>query len=88
MSQIRLDDLVGTKVRDASGRPVGRIFEIRAEEQGGDLVIVEYHLGPHALAERLGLSILKLIGLSDTPDRRKVAWTDLDISDPSRPILR
>jgi hypothetical protein len=87
MSRIRLDDLVGTRVRDEEGRVVGRIFEMRAEARGKDLVIVEYHLGAHALLERIGLSALRLVGLRSR-ELRRVAWDQMDISDPGRPVLR
>src|ERR1051325_9797675 len=87
MSRIRLDDLVGTRVRDEEGRVVGRIFEMRAEARGKDLVIVEYHLGAHALLERIGLSALRLVGLRSR-ELRRVAWDQMDVSDPGRPVLR
>lgn len=85
-TRIRLDDLQGRVVRDADGRSVGRIFEIRAEEQGDDLVVVEYHLGSAALLERVGLSIMGLVGVN-AAHVKKVPWDKLDISDPDHPKL-
>ena len=84
--RIRFDDLLGRVVRDADGRSVGRIYEVRAEEQGDDLVVVEYHLGTAALLERVGVSLLRVIGL-DRTHLKKVAWDRLDISDPDHPTL-
>jgi hypothetical protein len=84
---IRLDQLVGRVVRDENGQRVGRIHDMRAEEKNGALVVVEYHLGAHALIERVGLSLTSLIGVANRSPR-KVGWERLDISDPERPILR
>ena len=84
--RIRLDDLVGRKVRDAQGCIVGRLFEMRAEERDGELVVVEYFLGAHALAVRVGLSFLDLVGI-ERPKPRRIPWDRLDISDPDAPRL-
>jgi len=87
MHLLRLDDLVGRKVRDESGRVVGRIYEVRGVERAGVLEIVEYHLGAHALAERVSFSVRRLFGRApDEPTR--VPWDRLDVTDPERPTLR
>ena len=83
MTHVRIDDLVGAKVRDANGRVVGRIFEICAEHQGPDLIVLEYHLGAAALLDRIGISLLKLIGIDAGRAPRKVRWDELDISNSS-----
>jgi hypothetical protein len=85
--RIRLDDVVGRIVRDAGGEAVGRLYDMRAEEQDGALVIVEYHIGSHALWERVGLSLRKLIGIQHMAEPRKVPWDQLDISNPENPVL-
>jgi len=87
MSHVRIDDLLGRVVRDSNGRSVGRIYEIRAEEQGDELVILEYHLGAAAMMERVGLSILRLAGLSHGRDPLKVPWDRMDLSEPRQPRL-
>ena len=87
MTHVRIDDLVGAKVRDANGRVVGRIFEICAEHQGPELVVVEYQLGAAALLDRIGISLLKLIGIDAGRTPRKVRWDELDISNSSAPKL-
>jgi hypothetical protein len=86
MKRIRLDDLLGTKVRDARGRVIGRIFEMRAEGSGHKLFIVEYYLGPAALLTRVGISLLTLVGFT-APEPRKIPWNELDISDTTMPKL-
>ena len=85
-TRIRLDDLVGRVVRDMEGGVVGRIFEIRAEEDGDALVVAEYHLGTAALLERVGITMLKLIGRAHR-EPIKVSWDRMDISDPDNPRL-
>lgn len=43
--EIRLEDLVGKRVRDFEGRVVGRIREIEAEWHGNQCVVTSLHLG-------------------------------------------
>jgi sporulation protein YlmC with PRC-barrel domain len=87
MTRIRVDDLLGRRVRDTQGRVVGRIYEMRVEEQGGDLVILEYHLGTRALLQRASISLLKLVGAGHAREPRKVPWNRMDVSDPFHPRL-
>jgi len=87
MTRVRLDDLLGSTVHDQEGRAIGRIYEMRAEKEGDDVVVVEYHIGARALLERVGLSLLTLVGLRRGRDPIKVRWERLDISDPSRPLF-
>lgn len=87
MKQVRVEDLIGQEVRDASGQSIGRIHDLRAEERNGALVVVEYHVGTGAITERLGLSLRKIAGVHAEPELKKIPWDRLDISDPSRPKL-
>jgi sporulation protein YlmC with PRC-barrel domain len=76
---VSLELLIGKKVVDADGQPVGRLEEVRARWQGGACLVQEYHLGPAALAERLM-----------APHRRRplrVPWEQMDLSDPDHPRL-
>jgi sporulation protein YlmC with PRC-barrel domain len=85
--KVHLERLLGRQVRDTEGARVGRILSVRAERQGQECLIREYHLGAAALMARLGLSALRLAGWP----RRKplvVPWDLLDLSDPDRPLLR
>jgi hypothetical protein len=88
MSRVLAEDLIGQVVHDAEGRPIGRIYEMRAEERNGAIVVVEYHLGTGAMLERLGLSLLQIAGGPGIPEPRIIPWDRLDLSDPSRPTLR
>ena len=78
--QVRVQELIGRAVRDGEGKVVGRIQEIKAHWRGGDCYVDEFELGGTALLERLG------IGGNREP--RKIAWQELDLSDPEKPRLK
>ncbi len=84
VTEVRLEDLVGRKVRARNGRTVGRIEEVCAEARGDEYEVTEYHLGPGALLERLAL-VERLLGRA--PQTIIVRWDQLDISDPLHPYL-
>ena len=85
--KVHLELLLGKLVRDTEGAKVGRILSVRAERQGEECLVREYHLGAAALMARLGLSALRLAGW---PRKKPLAipWDLLDLSDPGRPLLR
>jgi sporulation protein YlmC with PRC-barrel domain len=85
LREVHVEKLLGRRVRDASGRVVGRIEEIHTDDKG---VVSEFLLGPAALWERLGQSTLelpfvRLLGLQRSDHR--VPWNELDLSDPDHP---
>ncbi len=88
IKNVHVELLAGRRVRDTSGRPVGRIQSIRARRRGSDYFVEEYHLGPAAFLEGLGISTAKLIGLPIARDPVKIPWDQLDLSDPEHPRLR
>jgi sporulation protein YlmC with PRC-barrel domain len=88
---INLELLLSRQVFAVNGRAVGRIEEIRAEADGDDLVVMEYHLGAPAVLERLsashiGAAILDVFSLRKQKGYR-VPWDKLDLSDPQHPRL-
>lgn len=88
--QIRAEDLMGRLVRDSEGERVGRIMEMRAEWNGHDCVVLEFHLGVHAAFERLGggpfwSSLIGLCGGGRAP--RVVPWQLMDLRDVRHPRL-
>jgi sporulation protein YlmC with PRC-barrel domain len=90
--EIHLELLLSKPVIDSTGRPVGRIEEVRAAQQGDEWVIQEYLLGPAALLERLsawtlGLVILRVLGAHKLPGSYRVPWDRLDLSNVDRPRL-
>jgi hypothetical protein len=81
---VRVEDLIGQRVRERSGRVVGRIEEIRAEQRGDRYEVTEYHLGTGAMLERLAI-VGHLFRLrSDTIVAR---WDQIDIQRPDAPVL-
>ncbi len=84
VTEVRLEDLVGRKVRARNGRTVGRIEEVCAEARGDEYEVTEYHLGPGALLERLAL-VERLLGRA--PQTIIVRWDPPDISVPLHPYL-
>ena len=88
MSEIRLEDLLGRRVKDRDGQVIGRIEEVHVEQSvdgpAGDYEITEYLLGPGALLERLSL-LNRLLGRA--PKTLVVRWDQLDITNPSEPRL-
>jgi hypothetical protein len=80
---VRLEDLVGRKVRTAAGDVIGRIEEVRAERRGDDHEIVDYLIGPGALRQRFAL-FGRLFGRWRTIIAR---WDQLDIHRPETPTL-
>jgi len=88
--EVRLELLLGRKVWDAAGECVGRIEEVRAELDGADYVVREYHVGSLAGWERLfggrlARSVLRTVSRGRVWRGYRVAWSDLDLTDPARP---
>src|SRR3982751_1395013 len=86
-THFHVEDLIGNTVRDSSGRALGRIYEMIAEERDGELVILEYHIGKGAFLESVSMSLRNMFGLKQKEPLR-ISWDRLDLSDPKRPILQ
>ena len=68
------------------------IEEIIADQDGGDLVVTEFHVGIFAAFERLsastiGIALLDVFGLRRREGLYRIPWDKLDISEPARPRL-
>lgn len=87
MRQVHLQKMVRHPVRDRNGKVAGRIHAVRAEISGDECVIVEWHLGPSAMLERLGISAARLFGWGLNREPLRVPWDQLDLSDPDHPRL-
>ncbi len=90
--ELHLELLLGKLVTDSRGDRLGRIEEVRAEEQAGEWVIVEYLVGFAAIVERLsawniGTALLQLLGARKLHHGHCVPWHKLDLSDPEHPRL-
>jgi hypothetical protein len=89
--EVALELLVGRKVHDVDGRPVGRIEEVRAERIAEECYVREYLLGPAALLERLavrfsGLRMARVFGIKPKPPR-VASWELMVITNPEKPQL-
>jgi hypothetical protein len=83
--EIHLDQLLGRPVRSANNHVIGRLEELRVEQQHGAPVVTDYVIGRAGLAERLGVGARLLVGIRG---RGYVArWDQLDITNPEHPRL-
>ena len=90
--EVRLELLLGRRVRDTHGRSIGRIKEVRSERRDGEWVVVEFLVGRYALFERLAASSLARAILHSGRVSRgrpgRIGWDEIDLSDPADPRLR
>jgi len=90
---IKIQLLIGTKVRDVDGRKVGRIEEIRVERQEKALLIEAYLIGVSALIDRLSARTLtrpisRFLRSRHIYSVYEVPWQEMDLTDPKRPVLK
>lgn len=91
--ETKVELLLGVKVRDANGEKVGRIEEIRVERTDNALLVEAYLIGASAVVDRLSAwtlvrpikGLLKSRHIYSVYD---VPWQDMDLTDPTRPVLR
>jgi len=81
---VRLDELLGSQVRAADGRDVGRIEEIRVKRRNDAYEVDEYLLGSGALFERLALVHR---WFKRKPQLLVARWDQVDVRHPDRPVL-
>ena len=91
--EARVELLLGTKVRDVDGTDVGRIEEIRVERTDNALLIESYLIGATAVVDRLSAwtlvrPIKALLKTRHIYSLYDVPWQDMDLSDPTHPVLR
>lgn len=88
--EIHLESLLGKRLVDQDGHSLGRIEELVAELRGLDWVVIEVEVGPAALVARL-LEISTLVPflgvLRRSIARHRVAWHQLDLTDPDHPKI-
>jgi len=90
--EIRLEDLLGTTVRNGYGRAIGRIEEAVVEPAGEDYLVTQFLIGPLEPWPRLlaflgELPTLRALGMGAPRKLRSVPWHWIDLSDPKRPVL-
>ena len=87
--ELRLESLLGHRLRGLDGKSLGRIEEVVAEIRGTEWIVVEVHVGRGALLERL-TELSSLVPLFGALKRRlgarhRVPWDRIDLTDPSHP---
>jgi ribosomal 30S subunit maturation factor RimM len=87
--EVHVEQLVGRHICDVEGRKIGRIEELVVELAGTDWLVVEAHVGPGALLERI-VDLSSLLPLMSALTKRlntrySVRWKDLDLSDVDHP---
>ena len=95
--RIKVEQLLGRKVRDPAGKVVGRIEEIRCEDIPGidaRTVVTTFLLGKGGLMERLSISDVSqfFIGFlgayrGASQSAEEIPWHLMDLSDPAAPKL-
>ena len=85
-NEVRLEQLLGRRVRDPEGRIVGRLEEFRARREGDYWVVDEFDIGPSALLERLAVRHLGMTWLGRVSGYR-ADWNQLNLDDPDHPTL-
>jgi hypothetical protein len=89
-SLVRFERVVGDVVRDCTGRKLGHLHEARTRQEGADLVVVDYLVGPAGLLERFSLErfgreLAGLFGFAGAPSGYVVPWHRMDFSPAGNP---
>jgi hypothetical protein len=84
--ELRVEQLIGCRVRDRDGNVVGRLEEFRAVREGEHWVVTEFDIGPTALLERLAVRHLGFTWPGH-PRGYRAGWEQLNLDDPERPTL-
>lgn len=93
MTEVNVERLLGTEVRDVDGTSIGRIEEFRAKRDGDSCLVEAYLIGTSALIERLSAwtlvrPIKRFLGARNLYTVYRVRWQDMDLNDPRHPRLR
>ena len=92
-TELSVELLFGREVRDSRDEVLGRITDICAGDDAGELVVRYYLVGPARGTSRvsvanLALEVLSLLRFPIRRPRYLVPWSEMDLSDPGRPRVR
>jgi hypothetical protein len=84
--------LVGRAVVSRAGKIIGHIEELRAELDGTDLVITEFHVGSYAAMKRLsaspiGIEFLSLFRLRRRHRGYRIRWNQIELGKSELQLL-
>ena len=90
MRRIEMREMLGSKVFDSAGKPIGHLEEIEAE-RGDDYCVVKFYIVEHrGLLDRvsswtLTASLQSKLARRPSSQPYRVAWNEMDLSDPRHP---
>ncbi|GAA3065403.1 hypothetical protein GCM10010520_11490 [Rhizobium viscosum] len=92
MVEINIEMFVGRPVLSRAGKTIGHIEEVRAEKDGPDLVITEFHIGLYAAMERMsaspiGTAILALFRLRRSHRGYRIRWNQIELGESKLKLL-
>jgi hypothetical protein len=92
-TELSVELLFGREVRDSRNEVLGRITDICAGDDDGELVVRYYLVGTARGTYRvsfasIALEVLRLFRLPIRRPRYLVPWSEMDLSDPGRPRVR
>lgn len=92
-TELAAELLLGREVRDSNNEVLGRIADICAGDDDGELVVRYYLVGPARGTYRVSLAsiVLEVLRLFRLPLGRPsllIPWSEMDLSDPVRPRVR
>ncbi|MGZ2488076.1 sporulation protein YlmC with PRC-barrel domain [Rhizobium pisi] len=92
MDEINIELLVGRAVLSREGKTIGHIEEVRAEQEGPDLVITEFHVGLYAAMERMsaspiGAEVLGLFRLRRRHRGYRIRWNQIELGKSELKLL-
>jgi sporulation protein YlmC with PRC-barrel domain len=90
--EIKIELLLGRRVRSLNGRSIGRLEEVEVELRKGRCFVTEFHVGTYAFLDRLAAlhivrAMLRQLGRSGKAGRYRIPWDQLDLTDPTHPRL-
>ena len=90
--EIQIELLLGRHVLALNGPSIGRLEEIKVELRKGRCFVTEFYVGRYAMLDRLAAlyivrSMMRAIRAPKRAGGYRIAWEQLDLSDPTHPRL-
>lgn len=90
MRRVELREMLGSKVFDSEGKPIGHLEEIEADRGDDYCVVTSYIIEHRGLLDRvstwtLSASLQSRLARRASSQPYRVAWDQMDISDPRHP---
>lgn len=91
MRKVQLREMLGTKVHDPDGVPIGHLEEVEVERGETECVVTAYIVEHRGLLDRVSSWALTS-GMQKALERRsqnrpyRIPWDQMDMSDPRHPV--